>query len=76
MKTLELAPLTSALQGRLSSPVPLDSPSQVIEEMELPSTPDTFEAVRDLITMTALWSMVFEPSLRYHSIWHRLEANH
>ncbi|EMP30143.1 hypothetical protein UY3_12726 [Chelonia mydas] len=51
LKTLELGP---------SSPVPFDSLSQVIEEVELPSTPDTFEAARDLIAMTAPWSPVLQ----------------
>ncbi|EMP39113.1 hypothetical protein UY3_03687 [Chelonia mydas] len=57
-ETLELAPLTSVLQGGPSSPVPLDSPSQVIEEVELPSTLNTFEAVRNLIAMMAPQSPV------------------
>ncbi|EMP28323.1 DNA repair and recombination protein RAD54B [Chelonia mydas] len=42
-RALELAPLTSAPQRRPLSLVPLDSLSHTVEEVGLPSTPDTFE---------------------------------
>ncbi|XP_073190764.1 uncharacterized protein [Lepidochelys kempii] len=51
----ESAPSTLVPTGGLSSPVPSDSQDGQcqVEELELPSTTDTFEAARDLIAMTA-----------------------
>uniref|UniRef100_A0A8C3HXJ6 Utrophin n=1 Tax=Chrysemys picta bellii TaxID=8478 RepID=A0A8C3HXJ6_CHRPI len=63
LRALKPALSTSAPQRGPLSPVPLDSPSHVVEEVGLPSTPDTFEAARDLIAMMAPWSL----ALRYTS---------
>nr|XP_048702169.1 uncharacterized protein LOC125634872 [Caretta caretta] len=47
------APLTLAPRGETLSPVPLDSQTRSMVEVQLPCTPDTFAAARDLIAMTA-----------------------
>lgn len=68
-KHQELVPLTSVPLRRLSSLVSSDSPEQCqVEELELPSTPDTFEAARDLIAMMAPQPLAVrdEPPVPHH----------
>lgn len=60
MATESPEPLTSALQRAPESPVRMESlvKESKVEELDLPSTPDTFQAARDLIAMTPQQSPV------------------
>lgn len=50
---MDAAPLALAPLREPLSPLPLESPCRSVVEVQLPFTPDTFAAARDLIAMTA-----------------------